>query len=252
MVRVLTPLVLLLCLAMGRSLAQVPRDSVAVARTYKNVIRYNLSGALLARWGGYFVIGYERIVNARQSFSINVGRTSLPNLTSLDTYTYTVQRDVGNGGYNISVDYRFYLAKENKFAAPRGLYIGPYFSYNHFTRKNEWLYKVDQTSLIRTRMDLAINTVGFELGYQLFVWKRISLDFLMVGPGIGFYKFKASTDSSIDGAEKEELYRAVQALAASKIPGMNYVLGSQAIGSNGSLRVTNVGYRYIFHIGFIF
>src|ERR1700754_2247671 len=98
----------------------------------KNIIRYNLSGGLLFGLGDYVVIGYERVVNARQSFSINIGPSSLPKLVNFTTDSFSLQKDLKNSGFNVSVDYRFYLTKENKYAAPHGLYIGPYTSYNHF------------------------------------------------------------------------------------------------------------------------
>jgi hypothetical protein len=243
---------LLLLVCWNHSSAGDLADSIPENKQYKNVIRYNLSGALVSRWGGYFVIGYERVVNSRQSFSLNVGRTSFPNLIGIETDTYALQRDLKNGGYNLSADYRFYMLKENKFSPPRGLYIGPYFSYNKYFRKNEWLYKVDQSNLINTRTQLAVSTVGFQLGYQFIVWKRVAIDLIMAGPGIGFYRFEASAESTLSAEDKEKLYQALQALAAEKIPGLDYVFSSEEIGSNGVFRATNLGYRYILHVGFLF
>jgi hypothetical protein len=57
-------------------------------KDYKNVIRYNLSGPLLFGFDNYIIFGYERIVNANQSFSINVGVVGLPNLVSLSTDSF--------------------------------------------------------------------------------------------------------------------------------------------------------------------
>src|ERR1700744_5969492 len=45
---------------------------------YRNVIRYDLSGGLLLGIDRYIVFGYERIVNRKESFSINAGLVSLP------------------------------------------------------------------------------------------------------------------------------------------------------------------------------
>src|SRR5688572_13211362 len=93
-------------------------------KTFKNVIRYNLSGGLLFGVDRYIVFGYERVIRPRQSISINAGKISLPELVSIDTDSFRLSKDAKSSGFNISVDYRFYLAKENKYAPPHGLYIG--------------------------------------------------------------------------------------------------------------------------------
>src|SRR4051812_12899038 len=94
---------------------------ISSGKKYKNVVRYNLSGPLLFGFDKYVIFGYERVVNARQSFSINIGGVGLPSLVSLNTDSFYLQKDVKNTGYNISVDYRFYLSKENKYAPPHGI-----------------------------------------------------------------------------------------------------------------------------------
>src|ERR1700759_4746101 len=86
--------------------------------TRKNVIRYNLSGSLLFGFDKYAIFGYERVVNRHQSFSINVGPVALPKFISINTDSFHLQKDTKNNGFNASADYRFYLAKENKFYPP--------------------------------------------------------------------------------------------------------------------------------------
>jgi hypothetical protein len=219
----------------------------------KNVIRYNLSGAMLFGTNHYVVFGYERVIRSNQSISINFGRIALPKFIGINTDSGSLQKDLKNSGYQVSIDYRFYLRKENKFDAPHGLYIGPYYSYNRFMRDNEWHYKKNAgNSFLDAHTDLKINTVGFQLGYQFIFWKKVTLDLLMIGPGIGFYNYKTSVDSSVDAATKEQLYEALEQLLTQKFPGMNYVFSDKKIEANGSIKTTNLGYRYIVHIGFNF
>src|SRR6185436_16953555 len=115
-------------------------DSLQQVRQYKNVIRYNLSGALIFGIDRYVIFGYERVIKPNQTISVNVGGVKLPKLISINTDSFSLQKDNKSNGVNVSVDYRFYLGKENKFMAPRGAYIGPYYSYNKFTRDNQWQY----------------------------------------------------------------------------------------------------------------
>src|SRR5689334_4988017 len=92
------------------SLVAHAQDSLRVQR--KNIIRYNLSGALLFGPDKYIVLGYERALGKHQSISVNFGTTALPQMTSITTDSFSLKKDVKNAGYNFSVDYRFYPSKE--------------------------------------------------------------------------------------------------------------------------------------------
>jgi uncharacterized protein DUF3575 len=243
---------LLICLfAVQFSVAQT--DSSQIVYPYKNVVRYNLSGALLFGFDSYIVVGYERVLSPRRSISVNFGKASMPKLIEISTDSFNVKKDKKRTGYNISVDYRFYLAKENKFTAPRGVYIGPYYSYNHFETENQWDYKNSSTNTsVQTTSDLNIHTIGFELGYQFIFWKRLALDLVMVGPGVGFYDYKAKINSNIDPAKKQQILDGLEQLITQKFPGMSYVFSDEHIDGNGAMKTSTIGYRYIVHIGFNF
>jgi hypothetical protein len=244
------PLLLVLLSTVNISMAQ--SDSLK-QKSYKNIIRYNLSGALVFGFDKYIVFGYERVIKPNQSFSINVGGVSLPKLISINTDSFTVQKDKKSSGINVSVDYRFYLSKENKYSAPRGAYIGPYYSYNKFTRDNDWLYsKTSGNRYVTTNSTFNINTIGFEFGYQLILWKKFALDFVLVGPGYGFYDYKVKFDGNLTAENKEQLLDALEQLLTQKFPGMNYVFADKEINGNGVLKANTLGYRYIIHIGFAF
>lgn len=228
-------------------------DSVRQHKPYKNVIRYNLSGALLFGIDKYIVFGYERVIAPHQSISINFGHAVLPKLVSIITDSFSLNRDQKRTGYNISVDYRFYLAKENKHVPPHGVYIGPYYSYSHFERTNTWEHKSNNAnSNITTDSKFNIHTIGFEVGYQFILWKRLALDFIMAGPGFGFYSYKATFDGSIDAATQDQLLDGLKQLLTQKFPGMNFVFSDKEFNANGVLNTNTIGYRYIIHIGFNF
>lgn len=219
----------------------------------KNIIRYNLSGALLFGPYQYVVLGYERLISPRQSISVNVGRASLPKLVSVSTDSFQVEKDGERSGVNFSIDYRFYLAKENKHHAPHGLYIGPYYSFNQFTNEMEWERKNSSTSNnVMSHSKFTINTIGFELGYQFIFWKRLALDLVLAGPGFGIYNYKAKFSSNIDSATKAQIVDGLKQVLTQKFPGMNYVFSDEHIDANGVMRTSTIGYRYIIHIGFNF
>lgn len=221
----------------------------------KNIIRYNLTGALFFGIDKYIVLGYERVLSPHRSISINVGNAALPKLTSISVDSFKTQKQTDRKGFNASIDYRFYLSKENKFNAPRGVYIGPYYSYNHFENEQNWEHtKNGTTNKLMTTSKFNINTIGFELGYQFILWKRVALDLVMIGPGLGFYKYKATYNSNVtlSAEEKQNLYDALQQLLVQKFPGMNAVFSDKEIDANGTLQTRTLGYRYIAHIGYNF
>jgi hypothetical protein len=223
-------------------------------KDYKNVIRYNLSSPVLFGFDKSVVFGYERLVGRNQSFSVNFGANALPRLVTIETDSFSLQRDVNNSGINFSFDYRFYLPKENKHSAPHGVYIGPYVSYNHFDRVNDWLFQANTPSqkTITTTTELSIFTVGAEMGYQFVLWKRMTLDMLLIGPGVSTYSLNAKISGDLPEAQKPELREAIKQVITQKFPGMNYVFSDKEFNASGNLGATAAGFRYLIHIGFRF
>ena len=238
-------------LVAGSCMAQYDSSKPAMR---KNVIRYNLTGALLFGFDSYIVLGYERVLSPKRSISINVGRASLPKVTSIITDSFAIGRDQTRSGVNVSVDYRFYLGKENKYAAPRGIYIGPYYSFNRLESERDWTRKNSTASnQIISKSTLTVNTVGFEVGYQ-FLLGRFAIDMVMAGPGLGIYNYKAKFEGnvSLSQGDKEQLLDAVKQLLVQKFPGMNAVFSDKQFDADGVLKKSTIGYRYIVHIGYNF
>lgn len=242
--RLLPFLLLLICTS---------NEVFAQANGKKNTIRYNITNPLLFGNKAY-VIGYERTVGKHQSVGINIGRMSLPGFgKGGGSDSVSLQNNTNEKGFHISAEYRFYLAKENKHEAPRGVYIGPYYSYNHFSRANEWLLNTSSfQGKVTTNLALNINTVGAQLGYQFILWKRVSLDLVLLGPGIGFYQVKAGINTSLNAKQKELFYERLNDLLADKIPGYNLVIDEGEFKRNGSVETTTFGFRYMVNVGFRF
>jgi hypothetical protein len=235
------------------SAQELPQTKDATAPPYKNVIRYNLSGALLFNADKYIVMGYERVLNKNQSFSVNFGLAALPKLFTISTTDFNLKSDRHNTGLNFSADYRFYMKKENRYPPPHGLYIGPYYSFNHFSRDCTWSYKTSSSgNTVDTHSDINIHMVGFELGYQFVLWKRLTIDLVMIGPGLGFYEYSAKFGTSVPPAEREQLLDALTQVLTQRFPGMNFVFADQKFEADGTMRTSAGGYRYIMHVGFRF
>jgi hypothetical protein len=233
--------------------AQDYKSDSAWKHARKNIVRYNLSTALLFGVDKTFILGYERLLKPNQSISMNAGSIVLPKIASISTDSFNLGSDLKNTGYNISLDYRFYLGKLNKYNAPRGVYIGPWYSFNRFSRENSWEFKNSGgQKFTTTNTDFNIHSFGVELGYQFIFWDRLALDLVMVGPGMGLYNVNSKFDTNLTEEQQEQLRQALSDVISNRFPGMNYVLDGKELDANGNLNVTSLGFRYIIHIGFSF
>jgi hypothetical protein len=221
---------------------------------FKNTVRFNITNPMI--FGERSIIfGYERKVNDHQSFSVNIGRASFPefSIINYDSISFNLKKDFTDKGFNFSVDYRFYPAKENKFAAPRGVYFGPFYTYNYFNRINNWTLNTNGIDAdLETDLTLNMHTVGIELGYQFIFWKRLSLDLILIGPGVTFYNIKAGFNSSLSPDEESLFFQKLDDLLSDKFPGYSQVLNGSGFEETGTVKSTTFGFRYIIMVGFRF
>ena len=250
--------VLVLVFALGSfNLNAQTSDSLAKPNSeFKNTIRFNITNPLI--FGGKSLIfGYERILKNNRSFSINIGQAAIPNLEKGFSDEFREKTVLSQGGFHISGDYRFYLSKLNKYGAPRGVYIGPYYSYNRFSKGQDWQYTDENsnTKNINSDLSLKIHQVGFELGYQFVFWKRFSVDLILMGPGVASYKVKASAEGNLTDGERELFFEKLNQALKDKFPGYSGSVGDNADGEfekNGSVSTTSLGFRYMINVGYRF
>ncbi len=138
------------------------------------------------------VLGYERVINDYQTASIGMGRFSFPKFSLIDRDSIKMERNYDDKGFNMSFDYRFYLQKENRHKAPRGVYIGPFYAYNYFSRVNHWEISPGGLSTqVDSKTTMNMHSIGFQLGYQFIFWNRVSLDLILVGPAMWFFNINS-------------------------------------------------------------
>ena len=106
-------------------------------KNYKNTVSVNISNPML--FGEkYNVIGYERVIKDYQTVSGSIGRFAFPKFFDLFNDSVGIKNDYHDHGFHIAFDYRFYLKNENKYSAPRGIYLGPYYAFNYLARELTW------------------------------------------------------------------------------------------------------------------
>lgn len=225
------------------------KDSLKVL---KNTIRFNITNPML--FGADFnVIGYERVIYKHQTASISFGRIGFPSFLGIDFDSLRIVGQEHSGGFNISFDYRFYLKKENKYVAPRGVYIGPYYAFNHFKRDLVWdLSEMGYPAQINTSFALTANLVGAQLGYQFILWNRISIDMILMGPGAWFFKLKSDFDTSLSAEDEALLLEKLNTMLQDKFPGSDLVLQGGGFEAKKTTSTGTMGFRYMINLGFRF
>lgn len=220
---------------------------------FKNTIRINVTNPLI--FGTKSIIfGYERVLNKKKSFSINVGQASFPKFSLINADSLVAKDVLSEKGFHISADFRFYLAKENKYPAPRGVYIGPYVAYNYFERKNAW--SLTSTGggqqLVESTTSLTVGNLGFQMGYQFVFWDRFSLDMILFGPGIASYSLKTTFADNLSEEDRQKLFEYLNNVLSEKLPGFDLVIDEGEFEKTGTTNTTSAGFRYMVMIGFRF
>jgi len=245
-----------LMMALGL-LAQIKAQDSSAVKVKKNVIRFNLTNPMFFGEKN-LLLGYERVIGNHMSASINAGSASFPK-PSLSVFNFTdssriqLDKDYQDFGFTISLDYRFYLQKENKYHAPHGIYLGPYYSITHFERENNWnLNTPNFTGALKTNLSMNIQMMGIEMGYQFILWKRIALDFILIGPGVTFYNIKTELSTALDGSTSDEVLQALREALVERVPGFSNLVDRLEIDRSGSTRTSSMGFRYVIHLGYNF
>jgi hypothetical protein len=220
---------------------------------FKNTIKYNITNPMLFGWK-YNVFGYERVIKEHQTASISFGRIAFPRLAEMSfADSVGINEQQNDKGFNISVDYRFYLKKENKYGAPRGIYLGPYYAYNTFSRELSWdLNTTNYAGTVNTNVKLTGNFIGAQMGYQFILWDRLTIDMVLMGPGKWFFKMKTDFNTSLSVADEELLLQKLNEKFKEKFPGSDFVFKGEGFEANKTTSTSATGLRYLVNIGFRF
>jgi hypothetical protein len=219
---------------------------------HKNVIKFNPTPMIL--WDARNItFSYERIINPRQSASIELGYLVFPKLFE-DTIIYMVDITSNQkNGINATLEYRFYLTSLNTRPVPAGLYLGPYFTFYAYKFKNG-LNILNPTGITNGMLEgnyWSFN-LGIELGYQFVFWKRMTLDLILVGPSISYYGGKTAITGNLDTGQLQEINQELYDKLIEKYPAVQYLSVDKTYQQTGKLDIYRLGFRYLLQIGFHF
>jgi hypothetical protein len=214
----------------------------------KNTIKLDLTSYWLFRNALNFT--YERVTKPNQTVSVTVGYQEFP-LTSSLGQRISVKQDNKKNGLKFGGEYRFYLAKENKYSAPHGVYIGPYFAFNRFN--NERLLEVDNNGTpeeATLTSNFSVLNVGFQLGYQFVIRDRWTIDLIFIGPSVSNYRYKLALEGGT--FDSEDIQNEIILDLIERFPLLKEAIDENEAISKGKLDVWSYGYRYQLHIGYRF
>lgn len=239
--------ILILCVVAGNHLALAQDSTPGTQR--RNTIKIDITSHYLYR--NAYNLSYERVTLPNQSAVITVGYQEFPRTSNLGS-SVGVKADRSRNGYKYGAEYRFYLKKENKYAAPRGVYIGPYVAHNKFN--NERVIEVDddgtpEEALLNSK--LSILNVGFQLGYQFLIKNRWTIDLVLVGPSISHYKYTLALGGNYT-FDKEDITNEIILDLIDRFPMLDDAISEGEATRKGKLDTWSYGYRYQLHVGYHF
>lgn len=100
--------------------------------------------------------------------------------------------------------------------------------------------------------EFRVATLGFQLGYQFVFWNRVSLDMILLGPGLSAYSLKTTLSTNLDPDKEAELFQKINDALAAKIPGWDKVIEPGEMERNDTFNTTSAGFRYMVMLGFRF
>jgi hypothetical protein len=215
----------------------------------KNTIKVDLTSHFW--YSNAFGLSYERITKPNQSFAITLGYQEFPRTSRLGQ-NIAVKEDRDKNGYKFGGEYRFYLKKENKYAAPRGVYLGPYFSGHSFS--NERVLEIDndgtpEEAILKSK--LAIFNLGFQLGYQFVLNNRWTIDVVFIGPSLSNYRYNLTLGGNYT-FDPEDIQNEVILDLLDRFPLLEEVISENEATSSGKLDAWAYGYRYQLLVGYHF
>ncbi len=240
---------ILLLIVIGVTVASVCAQDTLSLPGRRNTIKVEFTSFALYRQP--IVLSYERVVKRNQSMVFTAGLQKFPAVLNLGQGIF-VSRDISASGHKLGFEYRFYLKKENKFAAPRGVYIGPYISYLGFSNQRDLTVDVNGTpesATLKTRFSI-INP-GVQLGYQFVLNNRWAIDLIFIGPSVSNYRGKMTLEGNFT-FDPENVQNEILQNMIDRFPALEDLLTDGTVDREGTINTWSYGFRYQIHVGYHF
>jgi len=196
--------VIILC-----SVLNINGQELKDSKETKNEIGIEISDLL----DGALQLKYERLLGEHISVSLGVGykgENGLISLSGLDTEKIKTN-DITYSGLKLIPEVRYYLNKNGKYGMD-GFYFGAYLKYSNYQSDLVGTYINDalESFPIKFDADIKVTSIGLMVGYKLPISKKLSIDFLIAGPGTGFYKFSFVNKKDLPDEFYEDFNKALE------------------------------------------
>jgi len=184
------------CLLLWMIFALVNVQAQENQRDRNNIIKVNSLGLLFEN----FSVMYERGLN--NDFSASLGfayrsASSLPSFLDQEDTDFDVSSN-GVDGFTLTPEFRWYVRNYRDSRPWEGFYIGLYGRYTNYSTELMIHYLQSDDSFVDVTVDADLYEIGFglQLGYQMVIKERFTIDFLIFGPRTSKYKLKFAFDEN--------------------------------------------------------
>ena len=174
----------------------------------KNEIGVSVSDLI----NGAFQVQYERMVGEHISVGMGIGYKGdegLIRLSGLDTDQLKTG-DITYSGFKFIPAVKYYLNSTTRYSMD-GFYFGGFLKYSNYSSDLNGTY-IDSNNdsyIVQFDADFNITSVGFMIGYKLPISQRMSIDFLIAGPGVGFHNYELTNKADLPEEFYEDLNEAL-------------------------------------------
>ncbi|MGB5376691.1 DUF3575 domain-containing protein [Muriicola sp.] len=142
---------------------------------------------------GAYLLNYERALGKHIGVALNAGYKGdkgLLSLSGLDTDQIKIG-DITYSGLKIVPEFRYYL-NEKGSGMLTGFYFGAYLKFLQYNSDlgGTFINSAGESFEVLYEGKINVASGGLMVGYKLNLSKRLSIDFLIAGPGAGNYNFK--------------------------------------------------------------
>ena len=190
------------------TMVNIHSQNINEASMTKNEVDLVLSDLL----DGALQLKYERGLGEHFSVSLGLGykgEDGLINWSGLNTEKIKTG-GISYSGFKIIPEVRYYL-KNNGHVAMKGFYLGAYLKYSNYQSDLTGRYITDDLESygLDFKADINVTSLGLMVGYKLPITEKISVDFLIAGPGTGFYNFSLKNEQDLPDEFYEDLSEAL-------------------------------------------
>ncbi len=187
---------------------QVVETAIENSLLKPNIVKFNLTGPVV----GYYTIGYERVINPKQSTGVTISiapnvdlpfKNTLLELFGDNEEAVTAINSTTFTNFSIMPEYRFYVGVKG---APFGFYAASFLKYTRMTHEQVYQFTSDAGVVHKPLIETTFNGFGAGelIGIQWQIGKSMTLDWWILGPFVGVLNGESHAIDPMDDMDAQE------------------------------------------------